>query len=208
VPAVRVEVANSACPFARAWVPSEVAPSRKLTVPVGVPVAGATGDTAAVKVTESPVSDGLAEDETTTDGAETWAGDAVCDPSVPAASASTMSCTAPTRWAVPAIVVWLIIALPFLRLLSLLRFLRVLRSLRVMKFLSVLRFLRVLRVLRFLRLLTFLKVLTFLRVMRFFRVLRFLRALRLLRFLRRPLQPLPWGSMEGVGAIGRGVASR
>ena len=36
-----------------------VAPSLKVTVPVGVPVAGATGDTVAVKVTLLPAVDGL-----------------------------------------------------------------------------------------------------------------------------------------------------
>jgi len=39
--------------------PSEVVPSLKVTVPVGVPTAGATGLTVAVSVTVSPNTDGL-----------------------------------------------------------------------------------------------------------------------------------------------------
>jgi hypothetical protein len=44
-----------------------VVPSRKVTVPVGVPVAGATAETVAVKVTDWPGSDGLTEDVSATD---------------------------------------------------------------------------------------------------------------------------------------------
>jgi hypothetical protein len=39
-----------------------VAPSRKLTEPVGVPAPGATTATVAVKVTDCPKTDGLTED--------------------------------------------------------------------------------------------------------------------------------------------------
>jgi hypothetical protein len=39
-----------------------VVPSRKVTVPVGVPVAGATGATVAVKVTDWPSEDGFKDD--------------------------------------------------------------------------------------------------------------------------------------------------
>lgn len=38
-----------------------IAPSIKVTVPVGMPVPGATGATAAVKITDSPATEGLAE---------------------------------------------------------------------------------------------------------------------------------------------------
>jgi hypothetical protein len=44
-----------------------VVPSRKVMVPVGVPVAGATAETVAVKVTDWPGSDGLIEDVSPTD---------------------------------------------------------------------------------------------------------------------------------------------
>jgi hypothetical protein len=64
---VSAEVDNAACPFASVWVPSGFVPSRKVTVPVGVPVAGAAGDTAAVKVTDWPMAVGLAEEDNTTD---------------------------------------------------------------------------------------------------------------------------------------------
>ena len=43
--------------------PSVVAPSLKVTVPVGVPAPGAC-DTVAVKVTDWPKADGLAEEAT------------------------------------------------------------------------------------------------------------------------------------------------
>ena len=44
-------------------VPSVVAPSLKVTVPVGVPAPGAVAATVAVKVTACPNTDGLAEEE-------------------------------------------------------------------------------------------------------------------------------------------------
>ena len=46
--------------------PIWVAPSMKVTVPAGVAVAGLTGDTVAVKVTDWPKTDGLAGAGTTT----------------------------------------------------------------------------------------------------------------------------------------------
>jgi hypothetical protein len=42
--------------------PSDVMPSEKPTEPVGTPVPGATGATVAVKVTFSPMTDGLLDD--------------------------------------------------------------------------------------------------------------------------------------------------
>ena len=75
-------VANVATPFDNVPVPSWVAGvvvlSRKVTVPVGVPSAGATAETVAVKVTDSPVSDGLADDVSATDALPwltTWVSD-------------------------------------------------------------------------------------------------------------------------------------
>src|SRR5947209_5611955 len=43
-------------------VPRVVAPSLNVTLPVGVPAPGATGETVAVTVTDCPDTDGLAED--------------------------------------------------------------------------------------------------------------------------------------------------
>src|SRR5262249_57923936 len=45
-------------------VPMGEPPSRKVTVPVGVPVPGATGATVALKVTRWPKTEGLAEEVT------------------------------------------------------------------------------------------------------------------------------------------------
>ena len=64
VPCVSAEVANVAFPVASsAPVPSVVAPSRNVTVPVGTVVPEA-GVTVAVKVTDCPTVDGLADDAT------------------------------------------------------------------------------------------------------------------------------------------------
>jgi len=51
LPLERLDVVRVASPFVTVWVPRAVVPSRKVTVPVGIAVAGATGDTVAVKVT-------------------------------------------------------------------------------------------------------------------------------------------------------------
>lgn len=51
-------------PLVRVPVPSVVAPSLKVTVPVGMPEPGATAATVAVKVTGWPKTDGFAEDIT------------------------------------------------------------------------------------------------------------------------------------------------
>ena len=63
-PAARVEVVNVAVPLVRVAVPRLAAPSRKVTVPVGVPAPGATALTVAVKVTDWPNVDGLVEEAT------------------------------------------------------------------------------------------------------------------------------------------------
>ena len=57
-----MEVANVATPPASVPVPSVVAPSLNVTVPVGVPDAGDAAATVAVKVTDWPNTLGLAED--------------------------------------------------------------------------------------------------------------------------------------------------
>ena len=55
VPAARVLVLKVATPEPlRVPVPSAVEPSRKFTVPVGVPTAGGFAETVAVKVTDCP----------------------------------------------------------------------------------------------------------------------------------------------------------
>ncbi len=59
-PTARVEVVNVAVPVAsRTPDPSSVTPSRKSTVPEGIPLDGATATTVAVKVTGWPAADGL-----------------------------------------------------------------------------------------------------------------------------------------------------
>ena len=58
------EVANVALPELKLAVPSVAAPSRKVTVPVGVPVPGATALTVAVKVTDCPNTDGFTDEVT------------------------------------------------------------------------------------------------------------------------------------------------
>src|SRR6266516_4415702 len=63
-PTANVEVVNVAVPPDRVPVPSVVAPSRKVTVPLGLPAPGATGATVAVKVTLCPKTDGLADEAT------------------------------------------------------------------------------------------------------------------------------------------------
>jgi hypothetical protein len=52
LPTDRAEVANVALPELKVAVPRVEAPSRKVTVPVGVPVAGGTALTVAVNVTD------------------------------------------------------------------------------------------------------------------------------------------------------------
>ena len=59
-PAVSAEVEIEAVPALRVAVPSDVAPSRKVTVPVGV-VGPVTLATVAVSVVDCPNTDGLTE---------------------------------------------------------------------------------------------------------------------------------------------------
>ena len=61
VPAVNAEVENVAWPALRETTPICAAPSRNVTVPVGVPDALLT---VAVKVTEPPAVEGLSEEAT------------------------------------------------------------------------------------------------------------------------------------------------
>ena len=53
---------SEAVPFSRGTTASDVAPSKNVTAPVGVPVAGDTGLTVAVSVTAWPVADGFGVD--------------------------------------------------------------------------------------------------------------------------------------------------
>ena len=57
-------VVKLALPPLRVAVPRLVVPSMKVTEPVGVPLPGALALTVAVKVTDRPKSDGLAEETT------------------------------------------------------------------------------------------------------------------------------------------------
>ena len=63
-PTANAEVVNVAVPPDTVPVPRVVVPSRKVTVPVGLPAPGATGATVAVKVTDCPNTDGLADEAT------------------------------------------------------------------------------------------------------------------------------------------------
>ena len=66
MPTENEEVGKVAWPEASSVpVPSVVVPSMNVTVPLGVPVAGATALTVAMKVTDWPNTDGLAEELTT-----------------------------------------------------------------------------------------------------------------------------------------------
>ena len=59
LPAASVEMEIDALPLTSVAVPSTVAPSLNVTVPVGTPVGGATAVTVAVNVTACPVVEGL-----------------------------------------------------------------------------------------------------------------------------------------------------
>ena len=61
---LRDDVAKVAWPELNVLVASDVAPSLKVTVPVGVPAPAPVGVTVAVKVTDCPNTDGLAEEAT------------------------------------------------------------------------------------------------------------------------------------------------
>ena len=70
----RLDVETLAVPPALSvcGVPMVVAPSLNVTVPPGVPVAGATVATVAVKVTDWPNTDGLAGEAVTVVVVEAW----------------------------------------------------------------------------------------------------------------------------------------
>ena len=55
----RLDVVSVAVPPATMPDPIEVVPSKKVTLPVGVPAPGKTGTTAAVRVTACPNTDGF-----------------------------------------------------------------------------------------------------------------------------------------------------
>jgi hypothetical protein len=57
-------VVKVATPPLRVPVPIELAPSRKVTVPVGVPAPGATGETVAVNLTDCPKTEGFTDEAT------------------------------------------------------------------------------------------------------------------------------------------------
>ena len=61
LPRESAEIVKEALPELRLAIPSVVVPSRKTTVPVGVPEPGGTELTAAVRVTAWPNSDGFSE---------------------------------------------------------------------------------------------------------------------------------------------------
>ena len=60
-PTASAEVWNVAMPLDSVPVPSVLAPSLNVTVPVGAPEAGAVTETVAVKVTDCPDTLGLAD---------------------------------------------------------------------------------------------------------------------------------------------------
>ena len=60
----RDEIAKVATPPLSVPVPRVTPPSLKVTVPVGVPLAGAVAATVAVKVTDCPKTEGFADDVT------------------------------------------------------------------------------------------------------------------------------------------------
>jgi hypothetical protein len=59
---LRVDVVNVAWPELRVLVATGMPPSLKMTVPVGVPVLGDVAVTVAVKVTDWPKTEGLADE--------------------------------------------------------------------------------------------------------------------------------------------------
>src|SRR5947199_39812 len=61
-PAASAVVVTDAVPLASVPTPSDVVPSRKVTVPVGTPASGTLEATTAVKVTACPAVEGLADE--------------------------------------------------------------------------------------------------------------------------------------------------
>ena len=74
LPIGRVAMVNVIAPFDRVPTPSWVAgvdvPSSKVTVPVGVPAAGAMGETVAAKVIGCPRTAGFEDDDTLSNGVD------------------------------------------------------------------------------------------------------------------------------------------
>ena len=70
LPAASADVLKETCPleFSGAWA-STVLPCAKVTCPVGIPVAGGTAVSVAVKVTDCPVPDGLGVEVSVVDDA-------------------------------------------------------------------------------------------------------------------------------------------
>ena len=64
MPTAKADVVNVASPPLSVPVPMGLPPSRKVTVPVGVPVPGGTGETVAVKVTDWPKIEGFCDEIT------------------------------------------------------------------------------------------------------------------------------------------------
>ena len=64
MPMANADVVNVATPPLSVPVPMGLPPSRNVTVPTGVPAPGATGETVAVKVTDWPKTEGLADEVT------------------------------------------------------------------------------------------------------------------------------------------------
>jgi len=64
LPAAKAEVVNVAMPPLSVPVPMGLPPSKNVTVPVGVPDPGATGETVAVNVTGCPAVDGFSDEVT------------------------------------------------------------------------------------------------------------------------------------------------
>src|SRR5579872_1342995 len=64
LPTAKAEVVKVAMPPIMVPLPTGLPPSRNVTVPVGVPAPGATGDTVAVKVVDWPNAEGLVDEAT------------------------------------------------------------------------------------------------------------------------------------------------
>ena len=62
LPTLKAELVKVAMPPKRMPVPTGLPPSRKVTAPVGVPLPGALAETVAVRVTDCPKTDVLADE--------------------------------------------------------------------------------------------------------------------------------------------------
>ena len=72
LPAASAEVVKVAVPPLSVPVPRTVAPSLKVTVPVGVPVRGGRARRSAVKVTDCPETEGLADEVSVGASSRAW----------------------------------------------------------------------------------------------------------------------------------------